>query len=104
MKLLALSGLVAFVLSSCATSPYPKGGWAYTDVKGPYMAVPSKDGAAKTGESCASSVLGVAGWGDASIGAAAKAGGIEKIVSVDYSDFSVVAGVYTKTCSIVKGN
>ena len=56
----------------------------------------------KTGESCASSVLGLYASGDASIMAAKKACGITNIASVDHRSSSYI--VYGEYCTIVSGN
>ena len=65
--------------------------------------VSSNDVGAKKGEACASSILGWVGTGDASITAAAKAGGITKISHVD-STASDILGVYAEYCTLVYGN
>lgn len=70
---------------------------------GPNHAVEGKTEAKKHGESCASSVLGLVAWGDASIDTARKAGDIKTIAAVDYSDFDILGLVYTKTCALVTG-
>lgn len=92
---------VALVLGGCAHGPYPQGGFVFHDVKGPNHAIAAASGD-KKGESCASNVLGYVAWGDASIAAAQKAGGVQSVSTVDYSSFGVL-GVYTKTCAIVVG-
>jgi hypothetical protein len=56
----------------------------------------------KTGQSCASSILGVVAIGDASISAAKAAGGITQVAHVDHDLFSIL-GVYATTCTIVVG-
>ena len=56
----------------------------------------------KTGTAFSECVLGVAGWGDCSIEAAAKQGGISKIMSTDYTIENYV-GVYQKFTTIVHG-
>jgi len=58
--------------------------------------------AAKAGEACMSSILGLVATGDASIEAAKKAGGITQVAHVDHEQFSVI-GVYATTCTIVHG-
>ncbi len=56
----------------------------------------------KTGEACATSILGIVASGDASIDAAKQAGGINEVLSVDYKSTSVL-GLYASFCTIVKG-
>lgn len=101
-QLLTLAAL-ATLTSGCAMSANaPVTGTIYLGAKGATNAT-SNDVAAKTGESCATSYLGIIGLGDASIASAAKAGGITKISSVD-SDNMAILGVYAKNCTVVSGN
>ncbi|HVU02016.1 MAG TPA: TRL-like family protein [Polyangiaceae bacterium] len=65
--------------------------------------ISSNDVGAKKGEACATSILGWVGTGDASITAAAKAGGITKISHVD-STASDILGVYAEYCTVAYGN
>ncbi len=57
----------------------------------------------KVGRSGASSILGLVATGDASVGAAAKAGGITTIRHVDYEFFTVL-GVYGRFTTVVYGD
>jgi hypothetical protein len=65
-------------------------------------AIGSGAAAAKTGESCASSILGIIATGDASVAAAKSAGGIQQVSHVDHDVFSVL-GIYAKSCTVVSG-
>ena len=58
---------------------------------------------AKEGKSCAQSILGLVSSGDASIGAAARAGGIKNVTRVDHytKNFLGILGEY---CTIVGGS
>jgi hypothetical protein len=56
----------------------------------------------KTGEACASSILGAIATGDASIAAAKAAGGVSEVSHVDHDNFSIL-GLYATTCTIVTG-
>jgi hypothetical protein len=56
----------------------------------------------KTGEACASHILGIIATGDASITAAKTAGGITQIAHVDH-DVSNILGIFGKSCTIVVG-
>ena len=56
----------------------------------------------KTGEACASSILGLIATGDASISAAKAAGGITQVAHVDHDDFGIL-GIYASSCTIVVG-
>jgi hypothetical protein len=79
----------------------PVTGYVYTGNQGT-TAVTSNPIGAKTGESCAMSILGAVGLGDASAASAAKAGGITKIATVDSDNFGIL-GIYAKNCTIVTG-
>ena len=56
----------------------------------------------KTGEACASSILGIIGTGDASVSAAMEAGKLTAIHHVDHSNFAIL-GIYASTCTQVVG-
>ena len=102
IRLLAagLMGLVALGLGGCATVASPAIGFLITDVKGPIDAEGSLG--SKEGRACAKSYLGVYAVGDASIAAAARAGGITNVTTVDHhSKHMVVIGEF---CTIVRGN
>ena len=58
---------------------------------------------AKEGQACAQSILGLVAQGDASIKAAAKAGGITKIDSVDHYSRNLL-GIIADFCTIVRGS
>ena len=94
--------LLAASLVGCATVQSPAPGFWYTSAKGP-KSVEVDTGGAKRGKACASSILGAIATGDASLAAAAKAGGITKVGFVDYSAFSVL-GFYAEFCTHVTGS
>lgn len=56
----------------------------------------------KEGESCATSILGWFGTGDASIPAAATNGGISKVYTIDHKVKNIL-NVYAKYCTVVHG-
>jgi hypothetical protein len=58
---------------------------------------------AKKGEACANSILGIVTTGDASIATAAKAGGINKIGTVN-NKLTNILGVYATYCVEVTGD
>jgi hypothetical protein len=103
-KLFFTSGLFAAFVTGCATSPQPKAGLLFSDFKGPNEASMGKDDGKKMGQSCASSVLGLVGWGDASIETARAKAQIQNIAAVDYKAFSVLGFVYMQTCTQVSGS
>lgn len=89
-------------MAGCAMSlRSPVTGWAYTGTKGSEN-VTANPVASKMGKSCATSILGIAGYGDASVTTAANSAGITRISHVDTENFSVV-GVYAQGCTIVYG-
>ena len=59
--------------------------------------------ATKQGRACSSGVLGIAAWGDSSIDAAKKAGGITSVYSVEYEATAVLGLVYMDVCTVVHG-
>jgi hypothetical protein len=103
MKRIALAlalGCLLFAQTGCMGVATPAMGLLITDVKW--------DGSAsgalgtKEGKSCATSVLALVSSGDASIEAAAKAGGITKVMSVDHTTkWTLLFGEY---CTIVRGS
>jgi hypothetical protein len=101
-KSIALLALTTLSFGCAASSNSPVTGFAYTAAKGATNATSNEIGS-KTGTSCATSYVGVVALGDASIAAAAKAGGITKISTVD-SDNTGIVGVYAKNCTVVTGN
>jgi len=101
MKMGAVALVVAFCSGCAMSNSAPVTGFAYTSAQGATNATSNKVGT-KTGESCATSYVGVVGLGDASIAAAAKAGGVTKISSVDSNNTGII-GVYAKNCTVVSG-
>ncbi len=57
----------------------------------------------KTGEACAKGVLGIASWGDMSVAAAKKDGGITRVDTIDYKTMDILGIVYQKHCTILTG-
>ncbi len=99
MRTLGLS-IAAGLLSGCMSAYSPAVGVLLTNVYGPIDAG-TKIGS-KEGEACARSIFGLVARGDASIKAAARAGGITKIDSVDHHTHGVL-GIF-KFCTIVRGS
>ena len=64
---------------------------------------PDKDGS-KVGKACTSGVLGLAAWGDASIDAAKKAGGITNVHSVEVESSAILGFVHVSACTVVHGS
>lgn len=94
--------LSAALLGGCAVVASPTTGLLYTKVQGP---ITTGNGikTSKTGQACATNILGLISTGDASIDAAKKAGGITNVSSVDHDSTSVLM-VYGQYCTVVKGD
>ncbi len=84
-------GLVAAsaLLAGCAMAASPVNGAWWSDVQWG-MQVPNGAFGSKAGEAKCSTILGLVAQGDASIEAAAKAGGITKVMSVDHHAKSIL--------------
>jgi TRL-like protein family len=100
-KAIALSALAMFSTGCAMSMGNPVTGALYSGNQGPTAATSNPIGA-KKGESCAMSILGIVGLGDASIASAAKAGGVSKISTVDSNNFQVL-GIYATNCTVVTG-
>lgn len=85
----------------CASGS-PVSGMLYSDVQGPVNATGSMRGNLH-GEACAASYLGLVALGDASISAAAKAGGVNQISHVDHT-WTNILGLYAQYCTHVWGS
>ena len=101
----AISVGVVGVLFGCGAS-YPQGS-LYTGVTQPHwLSRTEQAGAAKTGdkvgESCATGILYLVAFGDASTDAAKKAGGITDIHSIEFKGTNIL-GIYMKGCTEVHG-
>jgi hypothetical protein len=88
--------------TGCAYARSPVTGFVYMNTTAGEGAT-SNDIGQKKGEACVSSILGWVATGDASITAAAKAGGITKVSHVD-STASDILGVYAEYCTVAYGN
>jgi hypothetical protein len=56
----------------------------------------------KAGEACATGILRLAAWGDASVDAAKKDGHITEVHSVEFRDMNIL-GIYMQGCTEVHG-
>ena len=83
----------------------PTLGGVYTGTTSPSLADP-RDNATPTpkkGISECKSVLGIAAWGDCSVEAAMRAGGIKKVHHIDHSTLAVLFFIYDKYTTTVYG-
>jgi len=102
----SLLGLVAVASIGCGAFGYPTGS-VYTGTKVPHgMSLLEGSGPGKAdtkqGEACATGILGIAAWGDASLDAAKKAGGITDVHSVEFRGLNIL-GIYTQGCTVAHG-
>jgi hypothetical protein len=82
----------------------PPTGAVYMSAKAPLdIDVAATDLGTKDGQATSHSVLFLVAWGDASVGAAARAGGLKKIKHVDYDYFNIL-GVYQEFTTIAYGD
>jgi hypothetical protein len=98
---MAIGLLAAFALTGCMGVASPAIGVLYTDVKGPVDAEGSLG--SKEGKACAQTILMAFATGDASIQAAARAGGITNVTSVDHHTTNLL-GLYGEFCTIARGS
>ena len=89
------------VLASVGCARAPVMGIVYSDLQYAQSATSNQTGN-RTGESCATSILGLVATGDSSIETARRNGGITLVSSVDES-YSTILGIYSKACTIVRG-
>ena len=104
---IAAGGVMAFTLIGCGfLGGYPSGS-IYTGTQVPHginrneTSGPGKTGD-KKGEACATGILGLAAFGDASLDAAKKAGGVTELHSVEFHSTNIL-GIYTQGCTEVHG-
>ncbi|MBX9769187.1 MAG: TRL-like family protein [Bdellovibrionales bacterium] len=90
-------------LSGCAMVNGPLMGSLYTDIKGPITATGQPSKGDRSGEACATSILGIIATGDASIETARKNAGVTKVTAVDMNGSSIL-GIYAKYCTVVYGS
>jgi hypothetical protein len=102
IRRLSAVAMLAALTGGCAMSANaPVTGGLYLSANGA-TAVSSNELGSKSGKSCASSILGIVGTGDASVATAAKAGGISRVASVDSENFGIL-GIYATNCTVVTG-
>lgn len=110
-KLLIVFAGFIFILSGCASGIYPGGptpaGGLITNVKSPTRSLTvvtdSSATAQKTGTASIGAFLGLFAFGDASIDAAMKDGGITKVHHVDHEVTSFLFGIWLQDKTIVYG-
>ena len=101
----AVGCVLGIVAMGCGAG-YPSGAW-YNGTTTPHgMNRTETSGAGKSGdkagEACATGILGIVAWGDASLDAAKKAGGITDLHSTEYHDTNIL-GIYHQGCTAAHG-
>jgi len=93
------------ILAGCATTGSNSGtGAAFFNMETTEaVAVTAHKLGSKSGTACATNILGIYASGNASVHAAAQAGGITNITSID-KQYTNYAFFYGKMCTIVTGN
>jgi hypothetical protein len=99
-QIICLSVAVMFLSGCLAYTPVL--GVLWTSAQGPITAT-TYDQSARMGRSCASSIMALFSWGDASIDAAKNAGQLKQVASVDFDTLNVL-GMYGRVCTVVRGN
>ena len=97
-QIISLSVAVMFFGGCLAYTPVA--GVVVTSAQGPITATTLEQGA-RTGRSCAYSILGLVAWGDASINTAKNVGQIKQVASVDFDTFNLL-GIYGSFCTVVR--
>lgn len=101
IKKIAVASALATSMSGCVAVATPTLGLVYTNVRAPIMATENEI-SSKQGTSCATSLLGMFAFGDASIEKAKRSASITKVSSVSYDSFSLL-GIYGRFCTLVSG-
>jgi hypothetical protein len=108
MKKFLLCAIALGLLASCAQTSNGVVSGLYTSWKDrdPMTRVDNSVAATKTGTACVTSILGLVVTGDSSVETAKKVGGISRVSYVDrtYDGVMLWFPVYTKGCTVVKGN
>jgi hypothetical protein len=94
----------AIGLTGCMVAPVvPPQGIVFTNFKAPLDLDQNQTPvSSKTGKAEVMNILNLFSWGDGSIQAAAKNGGIETIESADYEYFTIL-GLFHKYTTVVHG-
>jgi len=99
---------LGFLLSAgCVGTGYPVG-ILYNETSMPHQmdrmeaTGPARTGD-KMGQACATGILGMVAWGDATLDAAKKSAGITEVHSVEFKPTLVFLGVYYQACTVVHG-
>lgn len=101
INILAAMGFVV-MMSGCAAGRAPvNNGLIFTSLSGSESISANQLGT-KSGEGCATNILGMFAFGDASINNAARKAGITKASHVDYNTHGFL-GLFSTSCTVVYG-
>ncbi len=102
---IAFLGLVLVGSLSCTAMTYYYGpvGFIYENTKAPFPQSGQEVEYSKVGKACSTSLLGWFAFGDASVEAAARNGGIKKIKHITIERTNLL-GLYATFCTVVKGD
>jgi len=95
-------GMVIILVFGFMPIHSPVLGLIINDVRGPVTVVTSTTPGPRTGKAVATTILGLVAYGDTGIEAAARNGGITRIMTVDYDSYNIL-GVYARFTTIVTG-
>lgn len=104
VQMMIVVPLAVLVLATggCMGEASPVIGRIYADVQYGKSATTATD-ASKRGEACATSILTLFAFGDATVTTAKAKGSITQVAAVEHASFNVL-GIYSTWCTIVKGN
>ena len=95
MKKLLIASVSGAALCGCVSAPFMPPTGMVAEVKAPLSTDGSWKVGQKSGSAASQSVLGLYAWGDCSITAAARAGGLTRVDYVDYK-YDNVIGIWQK--------
>jgi len=101
----SIAVLMLLVGFGCYSTPImPPSGLIYTNIDAPVSpAVAGRPIGDRTGRASSTAILGLFAWGDASVAAAVREGGISEPRHIDYEFFNFL-GLYQSFTTIVYGN
>ena len=100
----AMLSAAMLMISGCSYWPAAgNNGILYTNVTRPVSVVDKQALATRRGEACSTGILGLYASGNSSINRAKRRGGIEEVHIVEERFTQILAGLYTKYCTVVSG-
>ena len=101
--LTVLAAGVLLLATACGTYQPPYG-YIYHNTRMNKDVSEATNIGSRSGASCVQSYMGMISFGDASIKAAAAAGGIQTVKAVDYSELAIMTFFYNRFCTIAHGD